>query len=515
MVDEVVRYLKRHGPTRAGRIIDAFVKAGASPEASRQRLSRSRSVVHRFPVMVLPKREAFLYLHDQRGREIFWTNLMRDLRETNSVHGAALDGMSARGDFVTEDQFAVISSAYAYPQRGQVSTSTLAKSLLAADFIRPYHHEEFGSGYLLCPGLGNGLTDKEVKARRVAESVVIGAVREWARKIGFAGFNTIAIRGEAKLKPIGPFHYDLAGPSYLLPLQRGSQEFGFLVADVFVDRVLSLDDIQYFIRKARMTRSALPGAGVLSLLVAERFTGEALTAGHRAGIMLATPQDLFGRRAGDAIASLVETLKNAAAYASSSPQRLLDLVENLSEIEGRAGNLRGILFELLVAYLVRRTASSIDMGIIARHPDTRKPVDMDVVAFSNAGSEITIVECKAKEPGGKLTLAEVDEWLTKIAVMRAYYKNDAYRRDAKLRFELWTTGEIETDALEKLVEEQKLRSKTPLGWKDGQAVLQVAKDDREKAITDALYQHFIRHPLAEVAIEAERENLLWGARAVT
>ena len=220
----------------------------------------------------------------------------------------------------------------------------------------------------------------------------------------------------------------------------------------------------------------------------------------------------------------------ARGYASSSPQRLLDLVENLSEIEGRAGNLLGILFELLVAYLVRRTASSIDMGIIARHPDTRKPVDMDVVAFSNAGSEITIVECKAKEPGGKLTLAEVDEWLTKIAVMRAHYKNDPYRRDAKLRFELWTTGEIETDALEKLVEEQKMRSKTPLDWKDGQAVLQVAKDDREKAITDALYQHFIRHPLAAVAIEVERENLLpipsstpplpvdfggppWGARA--
>ncbi|MFA4950448.1 hypothetical protein [Brevundimonas sp.] len=506
--DDVVQFLKKHGPSRAGRIAEAFVKKGASAEAARQRVFRTRSGIHRFPVQVLPKREAFLYLHSQRSQEIFWANLMRDLRETNSVFGAALDGMAARGGFVTESEFAVISAAYAYPQRGQVTSHALAKSMLAADFIRQYRNEELGKGYLLCPGLALGLGEKDVRARRTAERVLIDAVREWARKIGFAGYNSISVRGEERLTPIGPFSYDLAGPSYLLPLKREKQEFGFLVADVFVDRVMTVHDIQYFIRKARMTRSALPSAGVVSILVAERFTGEALTAGHRAGIMLATPYDLFGRRTGAALASLVETLKNAAAYAASSPKRLLDLVDNLSDIEGRAGNLRGILFELLVAYLVRRNAASIDMGIIARDPDTQKPVDMDVIAFNNAGSDIRTIECKAKEPGGVLTLAEVDEWLTKIAVMRAHYKNDPYRREAKLQFELWTTGTIEADALVKLAAEKAARTRTPIDWKDGQAVLAVAKADKEKGITDALYQHFIRHPLVTVAVEGRASGLV-------
>lgn len=39
----------------------------------------------------VPAHEAFLYFQEQRKTERFWTNLVRDLRETNSVYGAAID----------------------------------------------------------------------------------------------------------------------------------------------------------------------------------------------------------------------------------------------------------------------------------------------------------------------------------------------------------------------------------------------------------------------------------------
>lgn len=508
MSDDVVRYLKEHGPTRAGAIADEFVKKGVKAEAARQRISRARAVVHRFPVDVLPKREQFLYLPAQRNKEAFWRNLVRDMRATNSVFGVALDGLAARGGFVTEKEFAIISAAYAYPQRGQVTALSLAKSMQAAELIHSYTSSHLGPGYALDPRLGIAVSDTEARARRIGESVILDGLREWARKIGLAAYNSIAIRGEDRLKAIGPFSYDLAGPSYLSPLHRGKQEFGFLVADVIVDRELNLNDIQFFIRKARMSRSAMPDAGVLAILVGERFTGEALTAGHRAGIMLATPQALFGRRAGAAITSLVETLKNAAAYAASSPERLLKLVDDLSEIEGRAGNLRGILFELMAGYLARRTAVSIDMGTIARHPETGKTVDMDVVAVTAQRSALTIIECKAKEPGGSLSLEEVDIWLAKIPVMRAFYSADPYWREARLNFEIWTTGSIDSDALEKLEKERARRTQTPLSWKSGQDVLDLAKTGKEKAMVDALYQHFIRNPLAEAAAIAPTTGLI-------
>lgn len=500
---DIGHYLRVNGPTRSATIAEALVKDGMKPDAARKRLSRLTQPVRKFPVQILPKREAFLYLQEDRNTDRFWENLMRDLRASGSVYGAALDGMSARGGVVTEDGFRVVSAATVLPQRGQLTIDTVARTLKAADFIREVQSEEFGKCYSLAPGLRSGFQEAEMRARQIAEGVILDGVREWARRIGLASFNTIAIRGEPTLKPIGPFVYDLGGPSYLLPLQRQAPKPGFLVADVFSDGMLSLSQIQYFIRKARMTRSMLPEAGVLSILVAERFSGEALTAGHAAGIMLATPTDLFGSRTGAAITSLVQTLKNAAAYASSSPDRIARLVQDLADIEGRAGNLRGILFELVAAYLIRRDATSIDMGVVATDPESGKKADIDIQAFTNQMSEVKAIECKGKEPGGVLSLEEVETWLRKIAIMRAHYLNDPRFRESRIRFELWTSGTIHPDALAKLEYEKMRRTRMPIGWKDGQAVLELARGGKEKALTDALYEHFIRHPLTDVAVIAE------------
>lgn len=506
MTDDVVRYLRRYGPARSRRIAQSFIDQGVKPEAARQRLSRAhqRGLILRFPIPILPRRESFFYLQAQRTTEQFWTHILRDMRETHSVQGMAIDGITARGGFVTQADFAVVGAAYAYPQAGQLMTNALARSLLAAGFIHDKTSGQAGPGYILDTGFGLALSENAMRARRLTEAIILDGMREWARNVGLTGYNSIAIRGEPGNKPVGPFSYDLWGASWLLPLYRGERKFGFFVADVFADREITLHDLQYFIRKARISRSALPDAGVVAMIVAERFTPEALTAGHAAGVLLATPAHLFGRRVGTALLSLVETLKNAAAYASSSPERLTRLLDDLSEIEGRAKNLRGILFELMAAYLARLTAVSIDMGVIARDENGRT-ADMDVVAFTHQRSAITVIECKAKEPGGILSLAEVETWLAKLPIMRAHYNNDPYYREAALKFELWTTGTIAPDALERLQREQQRRTRTPLNWKSGQEVLQLAREGREKAITDALYQHFIGHPLTEVASNAQAE----------
>ena len=96
-----------------------------------------------------------------------------------------------------------------------------------------------------------------------------------------------------------------------------------------------------------MLRASSNSGDTLAVLVGQSFTSKALTSGHAAGIVLATPTNLFGQKVGKAIQSLVETLKNAAAIATTNPERLASLIDDLSEIEGAAGNLRGVLFELI------------------------------------------------------------------------------------------------------------------------------------------------------------------------
>ena len=498
MANSVAQYLKEHGPTRSATVAAALQAQGLSATAARQQISRSREPVLRFPIPLLPKREAFLYLKADRNTERFWDNFLRDMRETGSIYGLALDGLIARGGIVSPQAFGVISGAPASPQKGQVAADLVISRLGSAGFVKYGDYVDFGP----CVRLGGNYGGPDLKAARayqIAESVVLDGLREWARKIGLASYNSIAIRGDATLKNIGPFAFDLAGPSYLLPLRAAADKPGFIVADVFSGIRMSAGQVQYFIRKARMLKAALPQAGVLSFLVADSFTGAALKAGHAGGVVLATPKDLFGQRAGLAIATLVETLKNAAAYASSeTPDRIVGLLNSLAEIEGRAGNLRGILFELLAAYLARRDAMSIDMGIRAFDPTTGKTVDIDVQKVTAQASAVTAIECKGKGPGGIVQVDEVEEWLAKIPIIRAHYRQHSYFREAQISFELWTTGEFHPDALALLEDEKVKRTKAPIAWKDGQGVLDLAKAGKEKAIVDALNQHFLKHPLADV-----------------
>lgn len=495
----VAEYLADHGPSRSGRIADALVASGVSPEAARQRVARVKPPLRKFPVPLLPKRECFLYLQKDRNDDHFWRNFVRDLRETNSVFGVAIDGMIARGGIIRVDQFATISAAPVLPQKGQLTAEVVAKRLIAANFLTEVQDADFGPCYQLPMSLASGGI-WTLRAYGLAERIILDGVREWARKIGLASFNTIRIRGEAELRPIGPFAFDLAGPSYLLPLQGGASKPGFLVVDAFAEGRLNKDQVQYFIRKARMLKANLDQVRVLSILVAESFTGEALKAGHAAGVMMATPKDLFGNRVGVAISSLVEVLKNSAAYAAASPQRLTQLLDNLFEIEGRAGNLRGILFELVAAYLARRDAVSIDMNVIARDLESGERAEIDVQKVTNQASSVTAIECKGKIPGGTLTLTEVEEWLRKIRIIRAHYRGHRELHEAEHRFELWTSGTIDHDALQLLTQEKAKRTKSPIDWKDGAAVLALARAGREKGIADALHQHFLKHPLADVSI---------------
>lgn len=510
----IEQYLSQHGPSRSALVVEALVATGIYPEAARQRVSRAAKPVRRFPVPMLPKREAFLYLEKDRNSERFWRNFVRDLRESNSVFAAAIDGMIARRGKIPGDQFAVVSGATVVPQRGQLLADTVAKRLIAADFMKEIYDQDDGRCYEMPFSLAQA-TSAGMHARDLTERILLDGLREWCRKIGLASYNAIRIRGEVELKPIGPFAFDLAGPSYLLPLQGSGSKPGFVVADVFAGGILTEHEIQFFIRKARMLKATLKDIGVLAIIVAEGFTGEALTAGHAAGVMLATPKDLFGKRVGAAITSLCEVLKNTAKYASSSPERLMLLLDNLFEIEGRSRNLRGILFELVAGYLARRSAVSIDMGVTARDPKTGRAADIDVQAITQMNSAVTAIECKGKEPGGSLSLSEVETWLAKIPIFRAHYAHHNSLREAEHRFELWTSGSIEPDALAKLEEEKLRRVKAPIDWKDGDAVLALARAGKEKSIADALNQHFFVHPYAEIAAQLEAEETARNLLAAT
>ena len=467
-----------------------------SAQAARQRLSRAHTPVERYPRRLLPKGEAFFYLRDQRNTERFWVNLLRDLRETGAVYACAIDGLEARGGLVPVDEFDKVSGA-PIALKKQISSQQTAGQLVDLRVMEKRTVDGLGYCFAANPrAIMRPLESGHIKARRLAEAVMLDGLRQWAWKNGIGTRDTIAIRGENHPLQVGQFKWDMTGPCYLLPLRSERFAHGFVVADVFADAELDAYQIRYFIRKAQMYQKTSNSGALFPILMAEGFTREALTAGHKAGLLLTTPHNLFGRTVARALVDLVKTLKRIAGYADSDIIALSDLLARLTEIEGRAGNMRGILFELMVAHIAARVwGGRVDIGVRHTHREDGRSAELDVVCESEKEHEVHVIECKGKIPGGTVSLEEVEDWIRKFPVMQDYVATRDYLRNHRQIYEFWTTGTFERDALEKLNFEKARRTRRPINWQEGTNVRQKVGSLRLKSIGDALDQHFLRDPL--------------------
>ena len=463
-----------------------------SPDAARKRISRLKSPVLRFPIRILPRGESFLYLKDQRTSESFWNLLHAALRETNSVYGFAIDAILARGGAVPENEFSIVSGA-PEAMKKQVPSIAVLESLLRAGVLEHTSDKILGSCISIRPYAIGSPDFNEVRTRRLVEGVVLDAIREWIRKLGIGSFNSVAVRGDERERKVGPFGWDLTAPSYLQPLKRSNGYPGFVVADVFVGDFLNEFQVRYFVRKAQLVRT-IP-APVLPILVSDGYDASATRYGKSNGVLMATPENLFGSKVGKSLKELTQTLRNAGAVAATDPKKLANLCNDLMAIEGTAGNLRGILFELIAAYLARNQASSIDVGVPARDPKTGRTSDIDVLQVRSRNHSVCI-ECKGKAPGSILTLDEVEGWLDRVPIFRNHLRSEQRFRDSELSFELWTSAHFSEDALKKLMEESSNRTRTKIAWRDGSSVSELARNTKEKSIRLALDSHFLNHPLS-------------------
>lgn len=470
---------------------------GVSSNTARKRISRIRPPLYKFPIPLLPKNEAFIYHKQERGSERFWKALLRDMEETNSIYSLALYGLEGRGGIVQRSSFDVISGS-PKAQKGQVPVARVLSNLVESQLVNLTEIGDLGECIRLDPST---ITDsypneKHFRSRIVAEDLLLEGFREWLRKLGLASYNAIDIRDIQKAPQFSTFFWDICGPSYLLPLVKNSATNpaegipGFVVADVFCDGELSVKNIQYLLRKVHVLKSQKNLARFLPFILAEGYTREAIHAGHKSGIVMATIKSVFGEEVAGLLKSLIITLKNAAEVAASNPDQISKFIDGLRNIEGKSINLRGALFEMIVGYLVREVeGNSIDIGEVVFHPETGKPAEIDVRRVKEH-QQCWCCECKVRSAGTYIDTSIVNKWLSQIGRIKAYHRSERRFRNCKLGFEFWTNVEFDAEALELLKQEKAKRKKIDLEWRDGKAVRDYAKRASNRGILKTLDEHY-------------------------
>jgi hypothetical protein len=498
--------LLSEGPCLSSQVAERLQDAGLSAAAARQRIARAGEQVFRLQGLVFPRGARFLYLEKSFGTRQFWESLLRDIGKASPAYSAALGAMLGRGGVVPVRLWDVVSGS-PIRQKGQLSSQVVLERLLAVRLLERVEVVGVGPCIALSSNSLSGRADDAAfKARLATENILLLALRDWARNMGAASYNKVAIRTDsAELPKVGTFVWDLSGPSYLRAIIRrqadGKPKPGFLVCDVVGGgKRLGEAAVAAFVRKCELTASMRKMPPLWPILIADRFSTDAFALGRSRGIMVTTPGIIFGHEVAAGLAALLQTLTRAAAIAVERPEVIGELFGKLGRIEGAAANLRGALFKLVVGHCVMKIEDgSIDIGRTVFDSATGERAEIDVFRVKEY-REVWAYECKAHQPTEVISESQIKEWLAEKASLlyRVLHREERFRQSA-FHFEFWTCGTFSSDALRELQAAALRTRKYSIGWKDGTAVRAYVRRVRPKSVADMFDQHFFRHPLKLLA----------------
>jgi len=501
--EEIVAYLRSNGPSVASEVADHIVQiSGCTKETARKRIERSKPIVSRLNKIKFPTRTQFLYMEDQYGKERFWKRLLLTFKTTGSIYGQVVNALSAKGGVVPTRLFGIISGS---PKRlkKHVSSDSVLSNLIDIGLLKEVEYPGVGDCVQFYETVPLGVINhKQFRARHIAENILINGLGMWLRKSGLVAFQQLQTRNKSSIPDVAQFEWDISAPSYALPfVSKGGgnrKNPGFVVLDATLSEQATEEQIQYFITKSKIIHNQRSTRPILPIFVAQGFTRGALHLGQSSGVVVTTLSNLLGSEIAVALKSLLQTLEHAAEAAAENPQILTDLFDKLSAIEGAAGNLRGVFFEMIVGHCVQqKEAGYIDIGLTDHDPNSGEQFEIDVLRYQQH-QEICIYECKGYQPTNEISEEEIKKWLSKLPKIRNWIlANSVWNKCSKIKFEFWTTGKFSQDAKALLDKQKKSTKKYCIDWKDGDQVYTYASSINSPHIKKALNEHYRKHPITK------------------
>jgi hypothetical protein len=503
MTDVLVKLLSTRGPSLSTDIARQLVKTGLSPAAARKRVSRQSPGVRRLAFLPFPRNARFLYLERDFGSPRYWDALIKSLLASKSAYGLALAALRQRGGIIPLKHFQIACGA-PLRQKKHLSAETILQRLTKAQLTGEYVVPGVGQCAALLQGPDRYDDSKaEIRARLLAEGILLKAIAQWLKRLGIVSYGKVAIRDFAQDQPrVGTFAWDLTAPSYLGSMVQwtttGKPKPGFVTCDVLSGIQVNEEGIRPFINKCTTLRTLRRVAPCLQIFVADHFSPAAFELAKRSGIVPATPENLFGEEVGQGLVQLFELLSTAAEF-QVDPEKFNFVFEQLSRIEGAALNLRGVLFEYLVAEIVRRLSASSFVRIARTYKlASGDKVEADVVSEVQNVS-VTFVECKGHQPAGMLSDQDIERWLTKtVPRLYEYARMHSEWRNLKLAFEFWTTSKLSDHARNQVaaVSARVRPTKYTVVVREADSIREIARTLRDNSLLKIFDEHFFEHPLA-------------------
>jgi hypothetical protein len=397
-------------------------------------------------------------------------------------------------------------------QKKHISPETILRILQEANLVKVIDVLEVGTCVTIVQM--DGIYDAQadlIRARLVAERILLNALREWVRNLGFSSFNLVKIRDEDAEQPrVGTIEWDLAGPSYLgalLTTKSGEDpKPGFVACDVYLGGTVTAAGIGPFVHKCQKLRGLRKVGRCLQIFVAHKFDSEAYDLAKRNGIIPATTTNLFGKDVAKGFKQLLRSLRNVAELCRDS-EKLGEIFNRLDAIEGASNNLRGAVFAMIGAEVSRQMfgANSIETGRVFKS-EGKRDAEVDIIAQVQK-REIHFIECKGYQPHGTIEDEDVETWLKKrVPFLYSYARNHPEWKDLKCFFHYWVSSSFSEISTQMLQEAASRAKRYSVEFLDGRAFCEFAKGTKDRDIIKMLSEHFTNHPYIQAGRAIERKK---------
>ncbi len=447
-------------------------------------ISKPNSPIKYILNLNFPHNARFIYLKKDEKNQLFFENLYLALNKTNSVYAHSLNTLIAKNGIIKWNRFRILSGS---PDKivGHLSYRKVLQRLLDIDICRTF--EQNGEQYIKL--MDNDETSEEsAYAQNKIEEIIISSTKDWLKKMGLVSYRTVDVKNE-----FGSFGWDITAPSYISPFRNG-EKHGFVVTDVIFN-IIDEDCLKYFLHKVKIIKSQKNMYPFIPILIAKFFTKEAYALGKSYGLILVTPEVLFGEKTGELLNNLLKCLTNAASVAINDLEKFMDIYDQLSKIKGASINLQGDLFEFITAHCVKQIfEGSIDIGKRISIPGELSSKEIDVMLVTNTNS-LYFFECKGYNIKNRITKEEIEYWLEKIKFVWKWLKEQ--RKDLmgrKIIFEFITTSDFYDDAKMLLDEEKTKVKKYSISYKNGEDFINFINESNlinMNKIIKTLKQHYL------------------------
>jgi hypothetical protein len=237
-----------------------------------------------------------------------------------------------------------------------------------------------------------------------------------------------------------------------------------------------------FVRRVREADAVKGKRAPVPFVFARRFVHEAFTFLREQGILTWTHSQLLGTKTAEAIQRILSISENIVAQQNLDPQLFTEVFEGFENFQGLFGQLKGKLFELLMAYFHQR-----------RYQETKLAwqFDVDITAFQDA--EAVLVECKGIKIDGQVEEGEVSKHFTRrLPLARSILRNETSRPVRKFKGLVITTGGFDDATVKKYnTGDYKPRPDTTFElWDRTQLLEELRRSDQNElvSIIDRYYQ---------------------------